>query len=133
MLSYLYADPRHRESFVARVARTARSAVRTPSSSSSADGNGNGNGNGNGTRRRRAGMKGRAYLALSSRATSRDVMQAVLQVAHLRALPYRGDLGAEEARAWAISESRRRADSDLDAFMDELARGGGKWPGGRCC
>ena len=131
VLSYLYADPRHRESFVARVARTARSAVRTPSSSSSADGNGNGNGNGNGTRRRRAGMKGRAYLALSSRATSRDVMQAVLQVAHLRALPYRGDLGAEEARAWAISESRRRADSDLDAFMDELVREGWQVAGGK--
>ena len=131
VLSYLYADPRRRESFVARVARTARSAVRTPSSSSSADGNGNGNGDGNGTRRRRAGMKGRAYLALSSRATSRDVMQAVLQVAHLRALPYRGDLGAEEARAWAISESRRRADSDLDAFMDELAREGWQVAGGK--
>ena len=131
VLSYLYADPRRRESFVARVARTARSAVRTPSSSSSADGNGNGNGNGNGTRRRRAGMKGRAYLALSSRATSRDVMQAVLQVAHLRALPYRGDLGAEEARAWGISESRHRADSDLDAFMDELAREGWQVAGGK--
>ena len=130
VLSYLYPDPRRRESFVARVARTARSAVRTASSSSSSS-SANGNANGTGIRRRRAGMKGRAYLALSSRATNRDVMQAVLQVAHLRALPYRGDLGAEEARAWAISESRRRAEADLDAFMDELAREGWQVAGGK--
>ena len=77
-------------------------------------------------------MKGRAYLALSSRATSRDVMQAVLQVAHLRALPYRGDLGAEEARARGPSRSRGVARiPDLDAFMDELAREGWQVAGGK--
>ena len=69
-------------------------------------------------------MKGHATLALATHATSRDVMQAVLQVAHLRALPFRKDLDKESAREWALGESRARAERDVDAFPAQLFQNG---------
>ena len=69
-------------------------------------------------------MKGHATLALAQHATSRDVMQAVLQVAHLRALPFRKDLTQDEARVWALSESKRKSDADVDCFLDQLTSNG---------
>ena len=69
-------------------------------------------------------MKGHATLALATHATSRDVMQAVLQVAHLRALPFRKDLDKESAREWALGESRARAERDVDAFTAQLFQNG---------
>jgi glutamate N-acetyltransferase/amino-acid N-acetyltransferase len=69
-------------------------------------------------------MKGHATLALATHATSRDVMQAVLQVAHLRALPFRKDLDKESAREWALGESRARAERDVDAFAAQLFQNG---------
>ena len=69
-------------------------------------------------------MKGHATLALATHATSRDVMQAVLQVAHLRALPFRKDLDKESAREWALGESRARAERDVDAFVAQLFQNG---------
>ena len=69
-------------------------------------------------------MKGHATLALATHATSRDVMQAVLQVAHLRALPFRKDLDKESAREWALGESRARAERDVDTFAAQLFQNG---------
>ena len=74
-------------------------------------------------------MKGHATLALAQHATSRDVMQAVLQVAHLRALPFRGDLDKESARRWALDESRARAERDVDEFSRQLVNDG--WLAGK--
>jgi glutamate N-acetyltransferase/amino-acid N-acetyltransferase len=74
-------------------------------------------------------MKGHATLALATHATSRDVMQAVLQVAHLRALPFRKDLDKEAAREWALGESRARAERDVDAFEAQLFQNG--WLAGK--
>ena len=71
-------------------------------------------------RRPGVGLKGSAYLALGQHASSRDVMHAVLQVAHLRHLPFRRDLNADAARRWALEESGARAARDIDAFMGEL-------------
>ena len=71
-------------------------------------------------------MKGHATLALATHATSRDVMQAVLQVAHPRALPFRKDLDKEAAREWALGESRasraRRRRVRRAAFSKRVAR-----------
>ena len=58
-------------------------------------------------------------------------MQAVLQVAHLRALPYRGDLGAEEARAWATGARGVPRGLDLDAFRTRRTRGRWQVAGGK--
>ena len=74
-------------------------------------------------------MKGHATLALAQHATSRDVLQAVLQVAHLRALPFRGDLDRESARRWALGESRARAERDVDDFAGRLEEDG--WLAGK--
>jgi len=68
-------------------------------------------------KKRGGGLKGSAFIALSARASSRDVMQAVLQVAHLRCLPFRVDLSASEGREWATRESATRAARDVDEFM----------------
>ena len=75
------------------------------------------------------GLKGHATLALAQHATSRDVLQAVLQVAHLRALPFRGDLDRESARRWALGESRARAERDVDDFAGRLEEDG--WLAGK--
>ena len=75
------------------------------------------------------GMKGHATLALAQHATSRDIMQAVLQVAHLRALPFRGDLDKETARRWALGESEARARRDVDEFVGQLCGDG--WLAGK--
>lgn len=71
--------------------------------------------------KRSIGVKGTAYLSLGAGATSRDVLQAMLQVAHLRHLPFRADLDAEAARRWALGESRTRAESGVDDFLTELS------------
>ena len=55
--------------------------------------------------------------------------QAVLQVAHLRALPFRKDLDKEAAREWALGESRARAERDVDAFAAQLFQNG--WLAGK--
>ena len=70
------------------------------------------------------GVKGTAYLSLRQGATSRDVLLGMLQVAHLRHLPFRADLDADAARRWALEESASRAAADVDAFMAELTRAG---------
>jgi len=69
---------------------------------------------------KKAGLKGEALLALGQHATSRDILQATLQVAHLRHLPFRRDLDANAARVWALEESGTRAARDIDVFMSEL-------------
>jgi glutamate N-acetyltransferase/amino-acid N-acetyltransferase len=74
-------------------------------------------------------MKGHATLAFAQHATSRDVMQAVLQVAHLRVLPFRKDLTQDEARVWALDESKRKSEQDVDAFISELHQNG--WLSGK--
>ena len=74
-------------------------------------------------------MKGYATLALAKHATSADVMRAVLQVAHLRALPFRNDLGPDQARIWALSESRARAERDVGEFSNQLTESG--WLAGK--
>ena len=51
-------------------------------------------------------------------------MRGMLQVAHLRHLPFRADLDADAARRWALEESASRAAADVDAFMAELTRAG---------
>ena len=80
-------------------------------------------------RRRRAGkkargVKGTAYLSLRQGATSRDVLRGMLQVAHLRHLPFRA-IWTRTPRGggrWRRAPSRGRA--DVDAFMAELTRAG---------
>lgn len=79
--------------------------------------------------RKKTGLKGRALLALSESASSRDVLQAIIQVAHLRALPYRPDLTAEQAYVWALQESESLAKRDIDVFTKKLADRG--WNAGR--
>lgn len=74
--------------------------------------------------RKRTGLKGRALLALNENATSKDVLCAILQVAHLRALPYRPDLTADEAYVWALQESESLAKRDIDAFASKLGKQG---------
>ena len=68
--------------------------------------------------------KGRALLALSHRATSKDVLQGILQVAHIRNLPFRKDLNEKEAYDWAVSESSRRAKADVNAFHNQIDSNG---------
>lgn len=65
-------------------------------------------------------LRGRAILALQPSASAGDIAQALLQVAHLRCLPYRGDLSAHDARRWALEESYRRARRDRRAFLRAL-------------
>jgi len=74
--------------------------------------------------RKRSGFKGRALLALSENASSKDVLRAVLQVAHMRALPYRPDLTADEAYIWALQESESLAKRDIDDFTANLSKQG---------
>ena len=68
--------------------------------------------------------KGRALLALSNRATSKDVLQGILQVAHIRNLPFRKDLNEKEAYDWAVSESSRRAKADVNKFYNQIMSNG---------
>ena len=68
--------------------------------------------------------KGRALLALSNRATSKDVLQGILQVAHIRNLPFRKDLNEKEAYDWAVSESSRRAKADVNKFYNQIISNG---------
>lgn len=68
--------------------------------------------------------KGRALLALSNRATSKDVLQGILQVAHIRNLPFRKDLNEKEAYDWAVSESSRRAKADVNKFHNQIISNG---------
>ena len=68
--------------------------------------------------------KGRALLALSNRATSKDVLQGILQVAHIRNLPFRKDLNEKEAYDWAISESSRRAKAEVNKFYNQIMSNG---------
>ena len=68
--------------------------------------------------------KGRALLALSNRATSKDVLQGILQVAHIRNLPFRKDLNEKEAYDWAISESSRRAKEEVNKFYNQIISNG---------
>ena len=68
--------------------------------------------------------KGRALLALSNRATSKDVLQGILQVAHIRNLPFRKDLNEKEAYDWAISESSRRAKAEVNKFYNQIISNG---------
>jgi len=79
--------------------------------------------------KKKTGLKGRALLALSETASSRDVLQAIIQVAHLRALPYRPDLTAEQAYVWALKESENLAKRDIDVFTKKLSNQG--WHQGR--
>ena len=68
--------------------------------------------------------KGRALLALSNHATSKDVLQGILQVAHIRNLPFRKDLNEKEAYDWAVSESSRRAKADVNKFYNQIISNG---------
>jgi len=68
--------------------------------------------------------KGRAMLALSNKATSKDVLQGILQVAHIRNLPFRKDLNGKEAYNWAVYESERRAKADVNTFYDQIVASG---------
>ena len=52
----------------------------------------------------------------------------MLQVAHLRHLPFRGDLDTEQARRWALEESGSRAGRDIDVFVKEMGNEG--WQSG---
>ena len=74
--------------------------------------------------RKRTGLKGRALLALSDKASSKDVLCAILQVAHMRSLPYRPDLTADEAYVWALQESETLARRDIDGFAADLSKQG---------
>jgi glutamate N-acetyltransferase/amino-acid N-acetyltransferase len=64
--------------------------------------------------------RGRAALALQDGAGTPEVLQALLQVAHLRRLPCRHDLTPDAARAWALRESYARARRDRRAFVAAL-------------
>ena len=66
---------------------------------------------------------------LSETASSKDVLCAILQVAHMRSLPYRPDLTAEEAYVWALQESDSLAKRDIDTFTNSLSEQG--WNHGR--
>ncbi|KAK3257866.1 hypothetical protein CYMTET_33062 [Cymbomonas tetramitiformis] len=66
---------------------------------------------------RKSRIRGRAVVALHSDAATSDILCALLQAAHLRRLPYRADLTAEQARSWAMEESLRRAVRDQQSFM----------------
>jgi len=74
--------------------------------------------------RKRTGLKGSALLALSDKASSKDVLCAILQVAHMRSLPYRPDLTADEAYVWALQESETLARRDIDGFTADLSKQG---------
>lgn len=69
--------------------------------------------------------RGTALLALQAGAGAGEALQALLQVAHLRALPFRADLGADEARRWALAESYKRARRDRAPFLRALR--GQRW------
>jgi glutamate N-acetyltransferase/amino-acid N-acetyltransferase len=71
---------------------------------------------------RRGRTRGTALLALQAGAGAAEALQALLQVAHLRALPYRADLAPEQARRWALAESYRRARRDRGPFLRALRR-----------
>ena len=61
-----------------------------------------------------------ARLALQAGATSSQIVQALLQVGHLRRLPARPELGEEERAAWALGESYRLAQRDREPFLRAL-------------
>jgi len=74
--------------------------------------------------KRKSRWRGHAVVALHHGYTTEDIMTALLQVAHLRRLPFRKDLTAEQARRWGMEESLTRAQRDLPRFMrDVKARG----------
>jgi glutamate N-acetyltransferase/amino-acid N-acetyltransferase len=64
--------------------------------------------------------RGSAALALQDGVDTPEVLQALLQVAHLRRLPCRHDLTPDAARAWALRESYARARRDRRAFVAAL-------------
>lgn len=66
------------------------------------------------------GLRGCAQLALQAGASAENAVQALLQVAHLRRLPYRRDLSPQDARDWALRESHVRAVRDRDAFLRDM-------------
>ena len=75
------------------------------------------------------GVKGHAYLALEKSAPGSETMRALLQVAHLRRLPFRPDLTPEEAREWALAESDARAARDEAKFRTQMDEEG--WQSGK--
>jgi hypothetical protein len=64
--------------------------------------------------------RGQALLALQDGYAADDVLTALLQVAHLRRVPFRRDLSASQARQWALEESLWRAVKDFPRFKAAL-------------
>lgn len=71
-------------------------------------------------RRGQARWRGHALLALQEGYSTDDVLTALLQVAHLRRVPFRSDLSADQARRWALEESLSRAVKDFPRFKAAL-------------
>ena len=69
-------------------------------------------------------QRGEAALAIAQGAPTTDVVQSMLQVAYLRALPFQPDLSEAEARLWAIRTSHDCARREGARFMESLRRGG---------
>ena len=57
---------------------------------------------------------------LQAGATSPQIVQALLQVGHLRRLPARPELGEEERARWALDQSFRLAQRDREPFLRAL-------------
>ena len=121
VLAYLFpSETKRKKAFVARAGVALADVVAKTSAAFSSKTNDERNRK----KKQKERMKGHATLALATHATSRDVMQAVLHVAHLRALPFQKDLDKESAREWALGESRARAERDVDAFTAQLFQNG---------
>eukprot|EP00238_Polyblepharides_amylifera_P007562 CAMPEP_0196594608 /NCGR_PEP_ID=MMETSP1081-20130531/78799_1 /TAXON_ID=36882 /ORGANISM="Pyramimonas amylifera, Strain CCMP720" /LENGTH=125 /DNA_ID=CAMNT_0041918913 /DNA_START=252 /DNA_END=626 /DNA_ORIENTATION=- len=68
----------------------------------------------------RGRWRGQAVIALNDDFRASDVLTALLQVAHMRNLPFRKDMSVDQARVWAAQESRARAHRDFEHFCDDL-------------
>mmetsp|Transcript_14306 Transcript_14306/g.24221 ORF Transcript_14306/g.24221 Transcript_14306/m.24221 type:complete len:605 (-) Transcript_14306:83-1897(-) len=74
--------------------------------------------------KRKSKWRGHAVVVLHDDYTTEDILTALLQVAHLRRLPFRKDLTVEQARTWGMVESLTRAKKDLPMFVSDLKRQG---------
>ena len=124
VLTYFPPAPSRRRSLYA-LGRDVASALFSRSSSERRRHSKRGGSNGGAT----GGVKGHAYLALEKSAPGSETMRALLQVAHLRRLPFRPDLTPEEAREWALAESDARAARDEAKFRTQMDEEG--WQSGK--
>ena len=75
-------------------------------------------------RRSKQKRRGEAALAIAKGAPTKDIVQSMLQVAYLRALPYQRGLSESQARAWAIGTAQKCAERESSKFLESMRERG---------